>query len=237
MPSPEEAEALISELDGAMFKDRKLRVRHHMPYNPVPRFLRFIGGPVRKTSISSEGPPADEEAPATDSIEAVAESEEQDPTGEEAGVREIKYSDSTIFIKGIKHKASVKSLSEFFSEFDPINIKIIKPRGFIKGFKPRACNALISFKPLEDLSLDRIIESCKTKVFDGYVLNAVKAFASRDKFGAKEESEEENPVEVAADAVPELPERPKEGEESTSAIDGEPVAEDAPAEEAAGESS
>lgn len=191
MPSAEEAEVVIKDLDGSFYKDRKLRVRQHTPYNPHPRFLR-LSGSLRRASrhLESEERPID--VPSEDQVQPeYEECKEQLPPSHLS--KEIQYSETTLFVKGIRHKATEESLKEFFADFSPTNIKILRPRGFIGGFKPRAHSALVSFNLLEDWSLDHIIESCKSRLLDGYSLSVGKAFASRDT----PDNEQEAPVERA----------------------------------------
>lgn len=179
--SVEEADEVIKELDGTIFKDRKLRVRQHIPYNPPPRLLR-LGGSLRSVSThlnpeSAQVPP--EPSPADGEALHVLEEGNAVPVNSSLS-KEIKYSDTTLFIKGLNHKATEGHLKEFFGEFKPTNIKILKSRRIIRGFRPRPHNALVSFTPLEDWSLGHIIESCKSRVLDGYSLTLGRAFASRD---------------------------------------------------------
>lgn len=122
------------------------------------------------------------------------ENQPQESAPVSASPKEFKFSETTLFIKGIRHKVTEQSLSEFFGDFSPANIKIIKPRGFIKGLKPRAHNALVSFNLPEELTLDKIIENCHTRLFEGYVLTLEKAFASREIVASK--------LEAAAEEIP-----------------------------------
>lgn len=181
--SVEEANVVIKELDGTVFKDRKLRVRQHIPYNPPSRLLR-LGGSLRSVSINLNPESAQVPPEPTTSDEALPVVEEGNVVPVTSSLsKELKYSDTTLFIKGLNHKATEGRLKEFFDEFKPTNIKILKSRRIIRGFTPRPHNALVSFTPLENWSLDHIIESCKSRVFDGYSLALGKAFASRDTTG------------------------------------------------------
>lgn len=233
LPSREVAESVVSDLNGAYFKDRKIHVGYHEPFSPSPRFSRFKGGSFRRATRVAKSPGTfPVEAPATAPVETVAESPEHEATPGEEEKPDFQYSETTIFIRGIRQKASVERLTEFFSEYGPAEVKIIKPNGFINGLRHRANNALVSFKPSADLSLDKIVENCKERVFEGYVLNVAKAFKLRDKHG-EEATKADGPKEEVAEAAPELPERPDGAEEAAPVIEGE--AEEAPAAEEAKE--
>lgn len=232
LPSREVAESVVSDLNDSYFKDRKIHVGYHVPFTPTPRFSRFKGGSFRRSTRVAKSPgTAPVEAPVSAPVESVAESPEHEATPAEEEKPEVQYSDTTIFIRGIRQKASVEGLTEFFSEYGPTEVKIIKPN-FIKGLRHRANNALVSFKPSADLSLDKIVESCRERVFEGYVLNAARAFKSRDKHG-EEAPKADEPKETVEEAAPELPERPDDAEEAAPVLEGE--AEEAPAAEEAKE--
>lgn len=69
----------------------------------------------------------------------------------------------------------------YFKEFNPMEVIIQKPRGIIKGLKPRGCHALVLFDLPLGVTLDNVIADCKTRVFDGAHLTLVRAFALREK--------------------------------------------------------
>lgn len=199
MNTAEEAEAIVKELDGTLFNDRKLRVRYHTPYNPHPRLLR-LGGSLKRVSRYTNQEDGDEPAASSAPVgEGAPEVGDSKPFvgGKGKGIR---YSETTLFIKGLGNKITEERIKEFFGEFRPTNVKILRPRSFIGGFKYRPHNALVSFTPLEWL-LDHIIESCKNRVLDGYSLAIGKSFASRGEVGVEAVGELKAAVEQSEDAA------------------------------------
>lgn len=200
LPTPEEAEEVIQALHGSLFKDRKLRVWSHVPYNPNPPMLRLRGGSLRRLARneeSSEQPPVgdvlveDVEVGALEEVPAVSDEAKND----------TKYSDTTLFVKGIRHKVTEEGLCEFFGEFKPATVKFVKPRGFIRGLKSRSHKALVSFELQEGVTIDKIIDDCKDRLFEGYKLSVGRAFAGRERGSAPAAEEAPKPEPEQAPAA------------------------------------
>lgn len=191
LPTVKAAESVIQELDGSFFKDRKLNVRAHVPFNPSPRFSRFRSSETDKKELK---PQLDAEPEQAEPAE-VPKNVEFQPTRTRSWVarEKPKYSDSTLFIKGIKHKPTELSLMEFFQEFNPVQVKLAKSRGFINGFRPSINIALVTFESSDTLDLDMIIETCRSRLFEGSRLSIGKAFARSDKFATSSPPSSANP--------------------------------------------
>lgn len=180
LPSIEEAERVMHDLDKSIFKDRKLRIRFHVPFTPGPRFPR-LGSIKRKTkkNVFNIYPPASADID-NDEIIASAGNTPR-PADPLAPSSHLQFSNTVLFVKGMRHKVREEKIMLHFKEFNPMEVIIQKPRGIIKGLKSRACHALVLFDLPLGVTLDKVIADCKTRVFDGGHLTLVRAFALREK--------------------------------------------------------
>lgn len=180
LPSIEEAERVMHDLDKALFKDRKLRIRFHVPFTPGPRFPR-LGSIKRKgkKNVTSVYPPASADGDIDEIITSAGNTPR--PTEPLAPSSHLQFSNTVLFVKGMRHKVREEKIMLYFKEFNPMEVIIQKPRGIIKGLKPRACHALVLFDLPLGVTLDKVIADCKTRVFEGGHLTLVRAFALREK--------------------------------------------------------
>lgn len=175
---------MLHDLDKVIFKERKLRIRFHVPFTPGSRFPR-IGSIKRKTKIGSTNlcPPASVEGDGDgDSGEFITSAGNTPrPTDPLAPSAHLQFSNTVLFVKGMRHKVKEEKIMLYFKEFNPMEVIIQKPRGIIKGLKSRACHALVLFDLPLGVTLDRVIADCKSRIFDGGYLTLVRAFALREK--------------------------------------------------------
>lgn len=202
-PTRELAQKAIGELEGVLFKDRKLKVRFHVPYNPQPRFLRFSG------SIKRAAP---EQKP-TDPVSETNEDPVPDNEPNAEPAKEIKFTPNSLFLKGLGHKVTVDRLREFLKLYNPTSIRIIRPKGFMKGLKSRAYNALVSFDIPAEFTIELLMDELNGKDFEGCQLTVMRAFRVEEKHQALEE---------AAPAGQEESHEPAEEENVAKSVNGDP---------------
>lgn len=179
LPSLEEAEKVMSDLDKSVFKDRKLRIRFHVPFTPGPRFPRLgsIKHHAKKDTLAEEtSPPSDDEED-----EVTSAGNTPRPVDQESPSSNIQFSESVLFVKGMRHKVREEKIMLYFKEFNPMEVIIQKPRGIMKGLKSRAYHSLVLFDLPFGVKLDKVISECKGRLFDGYHLTLMRAFALREK--------------------------------------------------------
>lgn len=186
----------IKELDGVAFKNRKLVVKLHEPYVPLSRFSRFTstGSTRRRRAPDALGGETVEDA--DDESARVA-----------APKREITYSENSVFIRGLSHLVSEQELTRFLMSCKPTLVKILKPKGIMKGLKHRAYSALVTFDVSEDTTVDIVIESFNGKEFEGSTIKVMKAYRL-------EEKREKTP------AAASIPEEPETNAETDGGADG-----------------
>lgn len=88
------------------------------------------------------------------------------------------YSNDTIFIRGLKGKATRDAIMEYFKAYNPIKVKITKAKRFAKGWSSRS-NVLIKFDFKDGNTIDRVMEECQNCLFDGNPFHVDKAYVRK----------------------------------------------------------
>lgn len=159
-PNPEAAEEVIRQLDGAEFKERKLRVRPHVPYTPGAKLSRM-----------------------PNAVGRVLHSRRGDGSGEHVGKDNTRprLSDSSVFVRGLKSKTSEEEMRQMFSEFNPVEVKVVKRKGWIKGLRNHGTSAIITFQFEPGTTIDDVIEKMNGLENDDGALLVVRAYDQKDK--------------------------------------------------------
>lgn len=208
--SADDAKSASDKINGTTFKFRKLRVRAHTPYAPKSRLVRFpsrSGKPedgqpngivAESAERADQGQPEPEEANAKQEKPEKEEKPQQEQQPEEPQDRH-KYSEDTVFIKDLKGKVTREKLVEFFQQYNPTNVRIMRQRRFPKGWGSKT-NALVTFGFPEGYDLDKVLDECSSLLIDGSPVKMYKAFASRVGSPRLPAEESEQPSEPAVEA-------------------------------------
>lgn len=179
LPQDENFEEILKQLDGITFKERKLLVKKHVPFVPSsPRLLRITGGTLRRrrpknVSETSEDGIVSSPANGVEGVALPVAAEQADQ------VSNVGYSESTLFMRGVKHKTSEAEIEQFFAAHHPKLVRIIRPKYFLKSLKSRCYHALVTFDLEEGTNLDGLIAGYKDKLFQGSPVVIMKAYASK----------------------------------------------------------
>lgn len=165
LPSPEAAEEFINKIDGAPFKERKLRARPHVPF--VPDATKKVGPKSPSFYALSKQVPGHKN-PKVDKDEPKASKEQE-------------FSTNSIFVKGLKAKTNESDLQKFFNDYNPTEIKIQKLRGWIRGFKNRGYNAVVTLDLPPEKSIDAVIEESNSRKHEWLFLSLMRAYAIKEK--------------------------------------------------------
>ncbi|OBA21494.1 hypothetical protein METBIDRAFT_32014 [Metschnikowia bicuspidata var. bicuspidata NRRL YB-4993] len=215
LPTTEDAEEFIKEFEGKLFKDRKLKIKLHVPYSPSQKPTRLSS--VKRLS-KKEGDDPREDNEESSSAELI-----QSPV-------ERKFSDNAVFVKGLKAKTCDDDLKAIFKDFNPTGIKIFKPRGWMRGLKHRSHNAIITLDLPELKTLEEVIESCTGEKCCGNSIIVTRAYLNEDRgIDAKEEEEDQPehtddlPHEKAEDRAVEKPAQEGEAKKAAETVSASKV--------------
>lgn len=169
LPNTEEAEGFIKEFEGRLFKDRKLKIKHHVPYTPSQKLSRLSSVQSMKRLSKNEND------------ESKEENKENVDVSEKRPLVEKKYSENCVFVKGLKAKTCEEDLKEIFKDYNPTDIKIFKPRGWMRGLKHRSHNAIITLDLPKEKTLDQVISSCSGEKCCGNTIVVMKAYLNPER--------------------------------------------------------
>ncbi|KAM9910780.1 hypothetical protein OXX69_004140 [Metschnikowia pulcherrima] len=206
LPTAEEAEEFIKAFDGKSFKDRKLKTKHHVPYIPSQKLSRLSSVNSIKRLSRNEN------------REVKEENKENVSTAHARASVEKTFSENGVFVKGLKSKTCDEDLKTIFREFNPTEVTIFKPRGWMRGLKHRSHNAIVTLDLPKDKTVDDVVSTCNGEICCGNSLVVTRAFLrverDADKLGdgGKDEPvhEANAPTEQNAKGIAGLGELPEE---------------------------
>ncbi|KAF8004055.1 hypothetical protein HF325_001503 [Metschnikowia pulcherrima] len=164
LPTAEEAEEFIKAFDGKLFKDRKLKTKNHVPYIPSQKLSRLSSVNSIKRLSRNEN------------REVKEENKENVSTAHARALVEKTFSENGVFVKGLKSKTCDEDLKTIFKEFNPTEVTIFKPRGWMRGLKHRSHNAIVTLDLPKDKTVDDVVSTCNGEMCCGNSLVVTRAF-------------------------------------------------------------
>lgn len=190
-------------MNGTSFKDRQIKLRLHVPYNPRFKTDFKAKSPNSNESTSSGVDNADAELlPSSHALGSQETSGDVNGVNSEDVVNEpktvasatdhieakkdsqVKYStsDDTIFINQVHHKVSKEEVFELFKEYSPTGIYKFNRKGFGRRgslFRHPYTSYFITFSSNDQINLDDIIATVGSKKLNGRNFVLRKAFVEK----------------------------------------------------------